>query len=51
MGTRDGQEILLCLDAAKGTELWNAPLGKILDNNWGGGPRNAPTVDGASSMR
>jgi outer membrane protein assembly factor BamB len=46
MGTRDGQEILLCLDAAKGTELWNAPLGKILDNNWGGGPRSTPSVDG-----
>lgn len=47
MGTRDGQEVLLCLDAAKGTELWNAPLGKILENGWGGGPRSTPTVDGA----
>ena len=46
MGTRDGQEILFCLDVAKGTELWNAPLGKILDNNWGGGPRSTPSVDG-----
>jgi len=46
MGTRDGQEILFCLDVAKGTELWNAPLGKILDNNWGGGPRSTPGVDG-----
>lgn len=47
MGTRDGREILLCLDAAKGTELWNAPLGSVLDNRWGGGPRSTPTVDGA----
>ncbi len=46
MGTRDGEEVLLCLDAAKGTEVWSAPLGKILDNNWGGGPRSTPTVDG-----
>lgn len=47
MGTRDGQEILLCLDAAKGTELWTAPLGNILENNWGGGPRSTPSIDGA----
>lgn len=47
MGTRDGNEVLLCLDAAKGTELWATPLGSILDNKWGGGPRSTPTIDGA----
>ncbi len=46
MGTRENQEVLLCLDAAKGTEIWNAPLSSILDNKWGGGPRSTPTVDG-----
>jgi outer membrane protein assembly factor BamB len=45
-GTRDGKEILLCLDAAKGTELWVAKLGDILSNGWGDGPRSTPTVDG-----
>lgn len=46
MGTRDGSEILMCLDAAKGTELWSAKLGPILGNKWGDGPRGTPCVDG-----
>ncbi|MDR3403983.1 MAG: PQQ-like beta-propeller repeat protein [Chthoniobacter sp.] len=46
MGTRDGSEILICLDAIKGTELWTAKLGTILDNKWGDGPRGTPTVNG-----
>jgi outer membrane protein assembly factor BamB len=47
MGTRDDGEILLCLDAASGKELWTAKLGPILKNGWGDGPRGTPTVDGA----
>ncbi len=46
MGTRDGSEILICLDAAKGTELWIAKIGNILSNGWGDGPRGTPSVDG-----
>jgi outer membrane protein assembly factor BamB len=46
LGTRDGNEILLALDANSGKELWIAKLGEILDNRWGGGPRGTPTVDG-----
>ncbi|MGB8168335.1 MAG: PQQ-binding-like beta-propeller repeat protein [Chthoniobacteraceae bacterium] len=46
LGTRESNEILICLDAAKGTELWVAKLGAILDNKWGNGPRGTPTVDG-----
>lgn len=46
VGTRDGSEILLVLDANTGKELWTANLGKILDNDWGNGPRGTPTVDG-----
>lgn len=46
MGTRDGGEVLLCLDANTGKELWAAKLGKILTNGWGDGPRGTPTVDG-----
>ena len=46
MGTRDGGEILICLDSTKGTELWTAKLGPILDNKWGDGPRGTPSVDG-----
>ena len=46
LGTRDGKEILLALDAATGKELWTSPLGSILGNGWGDGPRSTPTVDG-----
>jgi outer membrane protein assembly factor BamB len=46
IGTRDGSEILVVLNANTGKELWTAKLGSILDNGWGGGPRGTPTVDG-----
>jgi outer membrane protein assembly factor BamB len=46
IGTRDEKEILLVLDANSGKELWFAPIGDILGNNWGDGPRSSPTVDG-----
>src|SRR5205809_650412 len=37
LGTRDGSEILLCLDAAKGTELWVTKVGPIFAGQpkWG----------------
>ncbi len=46
IGTRDGNEILLVLDANTGKELWTAKMGAILDNDWGNGPRGTPAVDG-----
>lgn len=46
LGTRDGAEILLALDAATGAELWTAKLGSVLSNGWGDGPRGTPSVDG-----
>ncbi len=46
LGTRDGSEILLVLDADTGKELWTAKVGSVLKNNWGDGPRGTPTVDG-----
>jgi len=45
IGTRDGKEILFALDAATGKELWVTPVGDILGNNWGDGPRGTPAVD------
>ncbi len=45
LGTRDGKEILLALDAATGKELWASPIGDIYGNGWGDGPRSTPTVD------
>ncbi|MCI0748205.1 MAG: PQQ-like beta-propeller repeat protein [Verrucomicrobia subdivision 3 bacterium] len=46
IGTRDGNEVILTLDANSGKELWTAKLGDVLDNRWGDGPRGTPTVDG-----
>ncbi len=46
LGTREGSEVLLVLDANTGKELWTAKLGEVLDNGWGNGPRGTPTVDG-----
>lgn len=44
LATRDQQEIALALNAADGTERWSAPIGKVLANGWGDGPRGTPTV-------
>jgi len=46
LGTRDGQEILLILEANTGKELRAVKLGAVLANDWGDGPRGTPTVDG-----
>jgi outer membrane protein assembly factor BamB len=46
MGTMDGKEQLFAKEAKGGKTLWTAPLGGILSNNWGDGPRGAATVDG-----
>jgi len=50
MGTRDNGEILICLDATTGKELWVSKIGQfdsMPQKNWGEGPRGTPTVDGA----
>lgn len=46
LGTRDGNEVMLALDANTGKEMWVAKLGAVLDNDWGNGPRGTPSVDG-----
>jgi outer membrane protein assembly factor BamB len=46
IGTREGNECVLALDANTGKELWVAKIGGELDNKWGSGPRGTPTVDG-----
>ena len=45
LGTRDGKEILLALDANSGKEIWAAPFDDILGDGRGDGPRGTPTVD------
>lgn len=49
LGTKGEDEVVLCLDAVKGTELWSAKIGPIFTfngNTWGDGPRGTPTLDG-----
>lgn len=46
LGARDDQEQLICLQTSDGKELWSTPIGSILQNDWGNGPRSTPTVDG-----
>ncbi|MES2695209.1 MAG: PQQ-binding-like beta-propeller repeat protein [Verrucomicrobiota bacterium] len=46
LGTRDGSEILLVLDATTGRELWTVKLSSVHDDDRGDGPRGTPTVEG-----
>ncbi|MEI6234435.1 MAG: PQQ-binding-like beta-propeller repeat protein [Planctomycetota bacterium] len=46
MGLRGESELLLCLNAADGKELWATPIGSAYTNDYGDGPRGTPTVDG-----
>ncbi len=46
MGLRGDTELLIAVDVKSGKELWATPVGPILKNGWGDGPRGTPTVDG-----
>jgi outer membrane protein assembly factor BamB len=48
MGNRDGQELVLCLNARdQGKEIWSAILGPVRHEGAGyPGPRSTPTIDG-----
>jgi len=48
MGAQDAddKEFVLAIDISTGKELWRTPIGTFYRNNWGGGPRSTPTVDG-----
>lgn len=46
LGTRDRQDVLIALDAQEGKELWATPVGRLLEDSRGDGPRATPTVDG-----
>src|SRR5207302_8684918 len=45
MGTRDGAEILIALNAETGEELWTASIGPMVKFDRGGRPRGTPTVN------
>ena len=48
LGARDSQEMVICLDANSGNEIWSAEVEKDPEEgyrtNWGTGPRSTPTV-------
>lgn len=44
----DTAEFVAAIDATTGKLLWKQKFGGWFDNNWGGGPRGCPTVDGDS---
>ena len=46
LGSEEGREFALCLDAATGKEQWRVEVGDNFQNQWGDGPRSTPTVDG-----
>ena len=46
LGTRKESEVLIAIDVANGKERWATPIGSILNNGWGNGPRSTPAVDG-----
>jgi len=46
LGARGETEYLLAIDIERGRELWAAPVGEKLGNNWGDGPRSTPIVEG-----
>jgi outer membrane protein assembly factor BamB len=46
MGARDQTAYIIAKDANTGAEKWATPVGKVLTNTWGDGPRATPTVDG-----
>jgi len=45
-GLLEDTEHLLAFDAGAGTLKWSTPVGPVLKNNWGDGPRGTPTIDG-----
>lgn len=46
MGARGDVEMLIALSAADGKQKWAVPIGALLTNGWGDGPRGTPTIDG-----
>jgi outer membrane protein assembly factor BamB len=40
------KEFVLAIDTTTGKEVWREQIGTFFKNNWGGGPRGTPTVDG-----
>jgi outer membrane protein assembly factor BamB len=46
LGSDQSQDFVMAFDVASGKRLWSKAIGSFVANNWGGGPRSTPTVDG-----
>jgi len=42
---KDKKQLLVCLDARNGRQLWSRELGPAFENHYGNGPRSTPLVD------
>lgn len=42
----DGKEVVHCLTAASGKEIWRTALANSAGDEWGSGPRSTPFIDG-----
>ncbi len=45
-GATKERETVFAIDVETGKELWRSEVAPYYDNNWGGGPRATPTIDG-----
>jgi outer membrane protein assembly factor BamB len=49
LGGEDGKEdFAFAVDVTTGKQIWHTKIGPWYKNNWGGGPRGTPAVDGDS---
>jgi outer membrane protein assembly factor BamB len=46
LGGRANREYVIAFDAATGKKVWETPIGALLANDRGDGPRGTPTIDG-----
>jgi outer membrane protein assembly factor BamB len=46
LGSDRKQDFVMALDTRSGKKLWSTAIAPFVSNNWGGGPRCTPTVDG-----
>lgn len=42
----ENNDFVVAIKASTGEKIWQANIGKYLDNGWGGGPRCTPTITG-----
>lgn len=46
LGADKTNDFVIALNVNSGEKIWSTPIGPFVNNNWGGGPRSTPTVDG-----